>query len=241
MRLLTSGCSFTEYCWSTWADYLGREFKTYINLGLVGSDNATIARSVVANARAGDIIVILWSGFDRWSRYTDKEVPWGKEGKSYDFRWNHIGSLKMDKTFMVKYYHKVERFQTTMDYIQLVDLHSRVSGYTAYHFSAFPFLTGEIEKTIDPAVLSIYEKYNINNNHLNEISMFDYQMQNNQDINVRHGDTPGDLHPTPLTHWEYCNKIIAPKLNLTLTTNIDEVMAEQHDLIVNGIARKMTQ
>jgi hypothetical protein len=236
MRLLTSGCSYTDYSWSTWADYLGKEFASYTNVGIAGNDNATIARSVVANACAGDIVVVLWSGFDRWSKYTDKEVPWYKQGKQYDFRWNHVGSVKVDKTFMVKYYHRIERFQTTMDYVQLVDLHSQVVGYTAYHFSAFPFLMGEIEKTIDPEILNIYKKYHIANNYLNEISMFDYQIQYHPHIQY-----PSDLHPTPLTHWEYCNKVIAPKLNLTLTTNIDEVMAEQHELIVNGMARKMTQ
>ena len=237
MRLLTSGCSFTDYCWSTWADYLDKEFTHHLNLGIVGSDNATIARSIVATAVPGDTVVILWSAFDRWSKYSNTEVQY-KKGRQYDFHWHHTGSLKTDKTFMVKYYHKVERFQTTMDYVQLVDLHSQVIGYNIYHFSAFPFLMGEIEKTIDPVILNIYKKYNIANNYLDEVSMFDYMIQNNQDIYTDHQYNTGDTHPTPLTHWEYCSKIIAPKLKLTLTTTFDEVLAEQHNLVVNGTARK---
>jgi hypothetical protein len=125
-----------------------------------------------------------------------------------------------------------------MDYVQLVDLHSQVTGYTVYHFSAFPFLMGEIEKVMDPTILNIYKKYNIKNNYLNEISMFDYMIQNNQDIQPSHQYSLNDAHPTPLTQWEYCSKIMAPKLNLTLATTPSEVSAEQHNLVVNGIASK---
>ena len=237
-RLLVSGCSFTDYCWSTWADYLSKEFDSFANVGTAGGDNATIARAVVDRAKAGDVAVILWSGFDRWSKY--KETESYSPSNKHDTHWHHLGSIKSDKNFLVNHYHRVERFQTTIDYIQLVDLHSKVTGYTAYHFSAFPFLTGEIEKEVDPRILDIYKKYSITNNYLNEVSLFDYQIQNNQYILTTHTyhKNSKDNHPTPLTHWEYCNKVIAPKLNLTISTPLEEVMAEQNDLVVHGITRK---
>lgn len=235
-RLIVSGCSFTDYCWSTWGDYLSTEFAQFENVGICGADNATIARRVVDRAQANDIVVILWSGFDRWSQYKNKPFPSLVDTR--DNQWHHIGSVKSDKAYLVNHYHCVERFQTTMDYIYLIECDSRKKNYTAYHFSAFPFLLGEIEKTIDPKIQAIYNKYTISNDYLNEISLFDYQVQNNQCYITNHQYNPSDTHPTPLTHWEYCSKIIAPKLNLTLSTNIDDVLKEQHNLIVNNLARK---
>lgn len=233
-RLVVSGCSFTSHCWSTWGDYLSTEFDKFQNLGITGADNATIARRVVNRARANDTVVIMWSGFDRWSQYKDE--PQNNPAGTHDRHWHHTGSVRGDKAYLVDYYHRVERFQTTMDYIYLIECDSRKKNYTAYHFSAFPFLMGEIEKTIDPKIQAIYNKYNITNNYLNEISLFDYQMQNDQYIITKHQYNPTDNHPTPLTHWEYCSKIIAPKLNLTLSTNMDDVLKEQHNLIVNNLA-----
>jgi hypothetical protein len=127
-----------------------------------------------------------------------------------------------------------------MDYLYLVDCDSYRKNYTAYHFSAFPFFTGETEKEVDTRLLDIYKKYNIINNYVDEISLLDYQQQNNQYMLTRHKYHPGgkDDHPTPLTHWEYCSKIIAPKLGLSIKTTQPEVMQEQDNLVIHGIARK---
>jgi len=237
-RLIVSGCSFTDYCWSTWADYLGAEFNEFYNVGTAGGDNPTIARAVINQATAGDTVVIMWSGFDRWSQY--RNIPKKNQSDKHDPYWYHLGSIRGDKNYLVNYYHCVERFQSTMDYLYLVDCDSLRKNYTAYHFSAFPFFLGETEKEVDPRIVDIYKKYNIANNYVEEISLLEYQQQNNQYILTRHQYHPDgrDNHPTPLTHWEYCNKIIAPKLGLTVTTPLDLVMQEQNDLITNGIARK---
>ena len=236
-RLITSGCSFTDYCWSTWADYIGAEFDEFYNVGIAGGDNATIARAVIKKAQANDTVVIMWSGFDRWSPY--KNEPKLSPSEKHDPHWHHRGSVRTDKTFLVNYYHCVERFQTTMDYIYLVDCDSRLKNYTVYHFSAFPFLVGETEKDVDPRIQEIYNRYTITNDYLNEISLFDYQTQNDQCIITKHQYQPGgDNHPTPLTHWEYSCKIIAPKMNLTLNTMLDKVMTEQNNLIVHRITTK---
>ena len=237
-RLVVSGCSFTDYCWSTWADYLSTEFDEFYNVGTAGGDNATIARAVIDKATSGDTVVIMWSGFDRWSHY--KEIPKKNQNNKHDPHWYHLGSIRSDKTYLVNYYHCVERFQTTMDYLYLVDCDSVRKNYAVYHFSAFPFFLGESEKTAHPQIAKIYKKYHIANNYVEEISLLDYQQENNQYILTQHQYNPSgtDNHPTPLTHWEYCSKIIAPKLGLSVTTPLDLVLQEQNDLITNGIARK---
>lgn len=225
MRLLASGCSFTDYYWSTWADILGKEFVEYDQVGQGGADNATIARSVISNARAGDLVVIMWSSYDRWSFYSDEVIPTPKDENNH---WRHLGSLaKWDKLFFVKYYNQIERFQTTMDYIQLIDLHSKVNNYTVYNFSAFPFFLAETESVHKPELTDIFNKYTLSNNYLTDISLDEFRVTNyNILIN---GDDP---HPTPLCNWDYVEQIIAPKLGIKLTIdNKSDIIKEQAELI----------
>lgn len=237
MRLVTAGCSFTDYCWSTWADILGEHFNNYQNFGIGGCDNATIARNVVQNAQPGDLVIVLWSSFERWSFYLEEKYPMPFDENNH---WRHLGPLTIyDKTFFVNYYHKVERFQTTMDYVQLVDLHSKLNNYTVYHFPAFNWLLGQYETKIDARIEEIYKKYNIQNNYLLEESLDDYQIKRSLVVPVRHRYLPtgGDKHPLPVTQLKYLNEVMLPKLNLNIVLSdaqVDSINKEQYNIINYG-------
>ena len=231
-KLITSGCSNTAHCWNTWANFLGREFRESINVGVGGADNAYIARSVITRAKASDNVVILWSSYDRWSLYKDEIIP--RLDNPYN-HWLHRGSMSVDKVLFTNYYHRVERFQTTMDYIQLVDLHSQVNGYTAYHFSAFPIFTAEREKEIDPRILKIYNRYTIKNNFLTETSLIDYQINTNQQFGIQHKYSDNDSHPTPVVQWQWLNKIMAPKLGINLKVTTENDVNKEQTNVLNGI------
>jgi hypothetical protein len=226
MRLLASGCSATDYSWSTWADILGAEFPEYRQVGIGGADNAFIARSVIDHARPSDTVVVMWTSYDRWSFYIEEGYPMPKDANNH---WRHIGSIaRWDKQFFVKYYHQVERFQTTMDYIQLIDLHSKVVGYKVYHFSVFPLFLAETEKNVDPRLVEIYNKYDIDNNYLTSVPSLIEFRKKNYNILVD-GNNP---HPTPMCHWDYTEQIIAPKLNIQLTQERkSSIIKEQQDLL----------
>ena len=43
-KLITFGCSFTEFSWPTWADWMGAIYRKYINLGNGGSGHRAIFR-----------------------------------------------------------------------------------------------------------------------------------------------------------------------------------------------------
>jgi hypothetical protein len=239
-RLLTSGCSHTRGAWSTWADILGTHYESYKNVATGGSDNATAARAVIKHAKENDTVVILWTSYDRWSFYLEETIdtPGVK-----NTRWRHDGSLHLDKIFFTEYYHPVERFQTMIDYILLIDSHSKVNNYQAYHFSAFPLFSGEnyampeLREEADPRLVNIYSrvKDKISNNYLEDISSEDFRTKN-FDIITKHTYSDNDTHPTPLSHWEYLEKVIAPKLNVTLDqTKKDKIMQEHENLIKHGI------
>jgi hypothetical protein len=235
MRLLTSGCSFTKHCWTTWPDILGKSFNEVLNVGYSGQDNASIARSIVNNVNKDDVVVILWSGYDRWSFYSDENVF---NHSGIELHWQHGGAVfaAHGKEFFTKYYHKVERFQTTMDYIQLIDLHSKNNGYTAYHFSAFPFYQGEIEKDIDQRLVNIYKKYNIRNDYLTEISLDEFTDTHEDRPMVYHKYAPsGDAHPLPLANYHYVEQIIAPRVGIDLNSvQLSSIIKEHNDIVLHG-------
>lgn len=236
-RLLASGCSYTAYCWSTWADILGREFSSYYQAGLSGTDNATVARSIIKHAQPTDTVVVMWTSFDRWSFYKDE--PWILPNKDRNNHWRHyvhMGSVtERNKDFVANYYHPVERFQTTMDYIQLIDLHSKAVGYTAYHFAAFPLFHAETVVSDDPRLEEIYKNFQINNNYLLDISLETFK-QKNYNIRTNNRYTKGDTHPTPLCHWDYVENIIAPRLGIELDqNNKPRIVKEQDNLLQRGI------
>jgi hypothetical protein len=232
-KLITAGCSFTRHCWTTWADILGIHFSSHVNVGQGGSDNASNVRRIIDVVEPGDIVVMLWTGFDRWSFYSNEEVQLPGVANNH---WKHTGSLcNTNKEFFVNYYHKIERFQTTMDYSLLLDQHSKFNNYQVYNFSAFPFMLGECEKKIDPEILKIYNKYNIPNDYRLEESMEEYMLNNNQRQVVSHCYTKNDSHPLPITHWEYVEKYIAPKLDITLNFELKEKLAiEQYNITQFG-------
>ena len=85
--LYTFGCSFTQYKWPTWADYLhaGGLANKYQNWGLPGGSNDFIFHSVVEcldNITKQDIVCIMWSQPHRISDYNDVQ-GWDMPGNAY--------------------------------------------------------------------------------------------------------------------------------------------------------------
>ena len=244
MRFLASGCSYTAYDWTTWADIVGCYFEEYKNVGAGGQDNASIARSIIDHAQDGDTVVVLWSGYDRWSTYSDEKQLLLPQRELSDNYWQHHGCITtLGKEFFVNFYHRLERFKTSMDYVQLVDLHSQQNNYQVYHFSAFPWFLGEIEKNIDQRLVDIFSKYNIKNNYLLDKSMEEFVLETNQQTPVRHKYAPTgeDIHPLPVAQYQFVKQFIAPKLKLTLTEDVySSIIKEQENIVLHGKLKNET-
>lgn len=231
-RLLASGCSFTDYYWPTWADILGEYFLNYQQVGIGGSDNATVARSIIKHAKPDDLVIVMWTSYDRWSFYVEDGHPMPKDQNNH---WRHLGSLPLwDKEFCLKYYHKVERFHTTMDYIKLIDCHKDKVGYEVYHFPAFPLFHAETESTVDPRLLDIYNNSlsDVENNFLtSQLSLKEFR---DKKYPLLPKNKPGDTHPLPLCHWAYAEEFIAPKLDISFTSEHKDRIEIIHNNILNG-------
>ena len=84
-RLFTFGCSFTSYCWSTWADILGTTAEEFQNWGMTGTGNQFIFNSVYEchqrnQLRPGDTVIVCWTNTMRDDRYTH---DWNMLGNIY--------------------------------------------------------------------------------------------------------------------------------------------------------------
>jgi len=84
-RLVTFGCSFTNYRWSTWADCLAPEFDYFENWAQSGAGNEFIFNSVMeADQRqafgADDTVIVCWTTPTREDRYIGS-------------RWHTLGNM----------------------------------------------------------------------------------------------------------------------------------------------------
>jgi len=93
MRIWTFGCSFTEYCWPTWADIIIHQGESIgahgYNLGRCGAGNQYIASRIwECNARYkftnDDWVFISWSGMNREDRYLDQSG------------WQTLGNINLE-------------------------------------------------------------------------------------------------------------------------------------------------
>lgn len=94
-RLLTFGCSFTNYRWSTWADCLAPEFDHFENWGQAGGGNHYIFNSVMEADQhrrfgAGDTVIVCWTSFTRDDRYIGG-------------RWHTLGNIFNTPIYEPKY------------------------------------------------------------------------------------------------------------------------------------------
>jgi hypothetical protein len=87
-RFFAFGCSYTQYSYATWADFVGCNFDEYYNYGRGGASNSFIMNRVVEcdeifkfNSETDTVIVML-SGFGRFS-YLNKK--WFTDGDLYSY------------------------------------------------------------------------------------------------------------------------------------------------------------
>tara|TARA_X000001036_G_C20690094_1_gene809083 strand:- start:1868 stop:2635 length:768 start_codon:yes stop_codon:yes gene_type:complete len=71
-RMWAFGCSYTRWCWPTWADYIGTNFEEYINTAQGGADNFNILHKFIKYNNKfkfgkDDYVFIMLTSFNRFS------------------------------------------------------------------------------------------------------------------------------------------------------------------------------
>lgn len=212
-RLLVAGCSFTFYKWPTWADYLSNNFTKYINKGIPGADNATIARIVTSMAEPGDTVIVMWSSYARYNYQLNFNGLY-----NYEELVCMGGSNIDNRSYFLDIFNTFERFATSIDYLQWTITDSILRNYTLVNLSAFPYLTGELGSPITDDMKKLID---IKQWYIDKIEPTDMQTFS-QDYKHRLPDN----HPTPIAHYDYASQIICPKLNIELKIKREQALAD---------------
>lgn len=243
--MVAAGCSATTYCWPTWADYLGRQFSSYINIAVCGADNAVIARNIMLAAQPGDVVVINWTGFDRFNQFLDNHKQENKNlgdqlvikssGMTPDDDnggWYHIAPVIAQKEFLVNYYHRIERFRHTLDYVKMVQMHSQLVGYDVWNFTATDWFRAMTEKNIDPRLVTMHHDMSFPQFYLDS-NIAEIQESLNLP-NIKHKYNNNDSHPTPWAHWLWLRDHISPVMDIELDPELESLVKRDHERVLQG-------
>lgn len=113
-RFFAFGCSYTDYCYPTWADLYSLEFGEYYNLAQIGAGNQCIFEKLIEadvtyQFKPDDTIIIMWSTCHRHDIYKDGE--WKTPGNIFSAdQW-------YDEAYIRKYFDIEGSILHTFNYI----------------------------------------------------------------------------------------------------------------------------
>jgi len=101
-RFFAFGCSFTYYCWPTWADLIGSQYDEYYNQAFYGRGNQYIMHSVyeadsLKAFTPDDTVIVMLTGFTRNDTFINGQ--WTYRGSVYNPQNSEIYTDEWMKNF----------------------------------------------------------------------------------------------------------------------------------------------
>jgi len=117
-KLYTFGCSYTEFEWITWVDFLTPYFSETRNFGVSGAGNSYIFNSfanLAANdiLQPGDTVIIQWSSLMRENKIFSMEGGYKLGGFIYN-------NILYSKQYVEKYFNPIQTAFELVSYITSV-------------------------------------------------------------------------------------------------------------------------
>jgi len=189
----TFGCSYTKYRWNTWADFLKLSFKGLLkNYGTPGGSNEIICRNICKNVDKDDIVVVMWTGFDRTHSDAFYKKNNFNEGRYDPSKRNHEYQLTLEQLF-----------DRSVEYIWLANKFCEGKNIKIYNFLMTIFEMGETQE------LQKFTSYLPIAHETWPIDMTSFCLDNSSI-----GKTVKDTHPSPSQHYKYYKQIICPNMNI---------------------------
>jgi len=244
-KLVTIGCSYTQYFWPTWATYLGLFYDNYYNYGLCGAGNTyifTVLSNKIAsgNIKQGDTVVIQWSSLMREDRILTNNTQYIAPG---NIKNQHIYS----KEYVDTYFNPIQKVYELISYITAVRSLAKDYKFTLKMFYMLPPWFSDFlgEPTHSDIGKNLADLEYIESNNLLEGLKIDYKTkeeylpisleesrsitkpsfgwQNYDGILVK------DPHPSPYEHLQYVIKFLLPSLNVPRQVNIEVLLREAYE------------
>lgn len=204
-RLITFGCSFTDYRYPTWADIMARAMPQaeFINLGKGGAGNLYISNRVAKANREltfteTDLIMIMWSTHCREDRFVNK-------------RWLSPGNIytqgEYPESFVKQFCDPLGYLIRDLSLIDLTNVYLDNLPCTHIGMLSVPFeYQQDLKNETTTEVLETYKEVI----DYFPPSMFESEMNYNWTTNVVYefNDKPmPDYHPTPLNYYNYLKSL----------------------------------
>ena len=232
-RFFAFGCSFTKYCWPSWADLLSKEMPDaeYFNCGLNGSGNQLISyRIAEANARYKftdtDLIMVLWSTYyreDRWVNGT-----WIAHGNIYnqgvyDETW--VRKFADPKGYLIR---DLAIMELTQGYLKSLPCKSICLNSVPVTFSEYNV---SARKTDDDVLVVYKELIDLMHPSLLELEF----------NNIWTNDWPHDSHPTTFRYFSYLKKLgieLSSETEIYALKKTEELLSCKNSKEANALYRQ---
>jgi len=214
-RLVTIGCSLTEYAYPTWADMVGTHFDEYYNLGNPGCGhnymlNIFTEADLILKLGKGDTVIVMSTSMTRSDVFLPQKLP----GKEDYWGWQGSGNVwhkfKDDPTFLKRHYSNTYAVMQTLSSLKSIkDIcnYKNINFILLKGFSTEPILSEQFE-TIN---LEFFKNRIDNLFEKNYAKSFYERFTNEDDIlyGYEYDDTEQiDHHPTITQHNSFLKDVL---------------------------------
>lgn len=200
-RFFSFGCSYTKYRWSTWADIIADDLQIeYHNLAKEGMGNVGIMHEIIKTDleykfTKQDLIIVLWSHWNREDRFIDGE--WKSGGNIFTNEF-------YDDQFVEKYWSfENDIIKNATAIISINKIYQSIISFQGHIMPPGDFETienhlciSDIEKKLIDLYFPHFEKSNVFPNAIHHYL--------------------SDDHPDVLSHLDYVQYVIYPSINIKL-------------------------
>lgn len=199
-RFFAFGCSYTRWCWPTWADIIGYDFEQYYNYGHQGAGNQYIFNALMeADVRhkftSDDLIIIQFSGITREDRYANN--AWQTKGTITNHDDDFIRNYFDFKGFLIR---DMAFIKAIVDFLKNI-------GCEFHLLSMSPLTTKneffiQHDETIND-IIEFYKEYAdmIKPSYMEAITY-------TRPLLMKNGRMLHDNHPLPTDHYKYLELIL---------------------------------
>ena len=215
-RLFAAGCSYTQYSYPTYVDYLSAGFSKTYNYGSCGAGNEFIFASAMHLIREfkpkdNDVLIVQWSALGR-----NDTIEFGKTG------YTLMGSLDWQdfypKEWVQKFVNPVQHGLMLINYADAIKAYADANNVRLIQTQMFdPTISGYLGEPYETTIFNKFKHYIRKympknelkqmfkrNNFSRSIEEFILRQPKEERLYFLNGtEIQEDSHPSPYGHWLY--------------------------------------